>query len=273
MPAFAARPPCARLTLSLAATLCLASGCKADPPPPPLDAPAPRAEATVRLAGDGLAGPLTENLARTFRDRVGGPNLEVEAPLTARGAARALEAGLIDAVVQVLPADAPTPPHGERIARTRPLWVAGPGLRTRHLTPGELAAGLRGTLPGPEGEPLRFQVGAADDPRLLAFAATDAEVGLAAQQAARRDGAAADPRATLRPSPQHIGLADSGLVALLGTPVWPIRYGLPVVPLDLWVIHSGSPPPQLQAFLAFLRSPGGREQVVDLGYDLPPSPR
>ena len=130
--------------LLITLTLGLAWGCSPALDPPALDPPQRTRSGAARLAGDQAATALIRNLAQTFAARVPGPAIVVAPPLGAPGARRAVAAGHLAGAITLVPQDAV---GGVPVARTQPVLVAGPGVRTRRLTPNHLAETLQGRRP------------------------------------------------------------------------------------------------------------------------------
>lgn len=252
------------LFVLLASLLC---ACQGPGPAPAMDPPTAPDLQQLRIVAEPALTPLMERLVPSFRERTGTTNLQLEPALSAPGALRALRDERIQAAVVFRLADEPAPTHGQRFAYTRALWIAGPGLRLRHLNAAQLARAMRGELVDAEGQTIRLSLSDVHDARLRAFTGSDPQLQ-AALPHVRYTGRLEEGHSQ-RPLPHHLSLSDTGLVSLLGIPAWPVRYAQTMAPLELWIVHGPQPPPQVLRLVDFLRSAGGQEHVRELGYDLP----
>ncbi|MCB9521895.1 MAG: hypothetical protein H6702_00775 [Myxococcales bacterium] len=261
---------------TLLPTLLLAAlaGCTPSLDPPPLDPPAPRRSGEARLAGDHAASALVHNLAQTFAARVPGPALVVEAPLGAQGARQAVADGLLGGAITLVPLGTA---GGIPIARTQPVLVAGPGVRTRRVAAAQLAETLQGRRPTwVDGLPRRILLRDPDDPLEQAIGRADPLLAAAFDEAhrSRRWRVFSDEEALLgavRRTPGALTVSDTGSLALQALPVWVIR-GVDAPPLEIRLELGPNPSPRLQAFAAFVVGPVGRGIIADLGYSLPAGP-
>ncbi len=258
--------------------LMAAVGCNSAPAPPSLEPTPPNAEGqarAVRVAGLATATPLIARLARAFEARHPGPRVVVDAPLSARGAKAALSDGALDGAIIGAP-EGEVPPNATRVAATRPSLAVGAGVRTRSLDAGTVRDHLEAArLTWPDGLPVRVLLRPLDDPlqRALVQGRSDLEVAFREAVEARRFRVLAhdaDLRQALQDTPGAIGVTDLGAMRMHGTPLWPVHLeGVTVPRVDLWLGTASTPPPRLQAFLAFVEGAEGRALVVDLGYEVP----
>ncbi|MFN3202284.1 MAG: substrate-binding domain-containing protein [Bradymonadia bacterium] len=262
-------------TYILACLLCLA--CEDPPAPPELEPPRPRAEDDiVRIAGASAGTPLLKHLSTEFMARSGGQPINVEVPIGSEGALQALSAGVIDAAIVALPADASRPPGGVEVALSPVGVVAGSRVPTRSLTMEALIETVRGESgPWSNQQSRMVLLRPRQDPAQALLSGLSAGLGAAVDDALDRHRWPVYPedealRDALKRTPGAIAISDLGTLRQLGAPVWFLspgpggqqRWG----ELIIWLVPRRGASKRLYAFLDYVKGVEARRTVIDLGY-------